>query len=197
MILPHGHPPDLRWSLWDARLLRSASTSWSYDAVSRPQPADRPAFPSEHMEKACWGHRKNSKLVNKTADTKKQKEQCLCVSFININGEATSLTGQTPVVYTEEQVEKIVEIILRKLSPQAPAAVHLDNSISQQTLPGTKMTLSVSETAEMIGISKPKVYDLLREGKLPSIHVGKKIVIPKQAVIDWLSGGVSNGEETC
>ena len=59
------------------------------------------------------------------------------------------------------------------------------------------MTLSVSETAEMIGISKPKVYDLLREGKLPSIHVGKKIVIPKQAVIDWLSGGVSNGEETC
>ena len=107
------------------------------------------------------------------------------------------MTGQTPVVYTEEQVEKIVEMILRKLSPQAPAAVHLDNSISQQTLPGTKMTLSVSETAEMIGISKPKVYDLLREGKLPSIHVGKKIVIPKQAVIDWLSGGVSNGEETC
>ncbi len=69
--------------------------------------------------------------------------------------------------------------------------------VSQQPMPGTKMTLSVSEAAEMIGISKPKVYDLIRDGELTSIHVGKKIVIPKQSVIDWLSGGVSNGEETC
>ena len=59
------------------------------------------------------------------------------------------------------------------------------------------MTLSVNEAAELIGISRPKVYDLLRDGTLPSIHVGKKIVIPRQAVIDWLSEGESNGKETC
>ena len=106
------------------------------------------------------------------------------------------MTEQTQVVYTEEQVEKIVEILVRKLSPRASTAMHLDNSISQQPLPGTKMTLSVSEAAKMIGISKPKVYDLVREEQLPGIHVGKKIVIPKQAVIDWLSRGVNNGKET-
>ncbi len=108
------------------------------------------------------------------------------------------MTEKTQVVYTADQVEQIVEMLFQKLTQQgSAAAANLDNSISQQTLPGTKMTLSVSEAARMIGISKPKVYDLIREGDLLSIHVGKKIVIPRQAVIDWLSGGVNNGEETC
>ena len=109
------------------------------------------------------------------------------------------MTERTQVVYTADQVEQIVEMLFQKFTQRASTTtdMHLDNRISQQPLPGTKMTLSVGETAELIGISKPKVYDLLRDGGLPSIHVGKKIVIPKQAVIDWLSGGVNNGEETC
>ena len=109
------------------------------------------------------------------------------------------LTEKTQVVYTADQVEQIVEMLFQKLTQResVPTKVYLDNSMPQQALPGTKMTLSVNETAKMIGISKPKVYDLLRDGELPSIHIGKKIVIPKQAVIDWLSGGVNNGEETC
>ena len=109
------------------------------------------------------------------------------------------MTGQANVVYTADQVEQIVEMLFQKLTQQAtaPTNTHLDSSISQQPMPGTKMTLSVSEAAEMIGISKPKVYDLIRDGELLSIHVGKKIVIPKQSVIDWLSGGVKDGEETC
>jgi excisionase family DNA binding protein len=111
----------------------------------------------------------------------------------------TSLTGQANVVYTADQVEQIVEMLFQKFSQQSLRSTksNLDSSISQQPMPGTKMTLSVSEAAEMIGISKPKVYDLIRDGELISIHVGKKIVIPKQSVIDWLSGGVNNGEETC
>ena len=109
------------------------------------------------------------------------------------------MTGQANVVYTADQVEQIVEMLFQKFSQQSLRSTksNLDSSISQQPMPGTKMTLSVSEAAEMIGISKPKVYDLIRDGELISIHVGKKIVIPKQSVIDWLSGGVNNGEETC
>ena len=109
------------------------------------------------------------------------------------------MTDKTQIVYTSDQVEQIVEMLFLKLTQQITVSspAHLDNSISQQTLPGTKMTLTVSEAADLIGISKPKVYDLLRDGELPPIHVGKKIVIPRQAVLDWLSGGVNNGKETC
>ena len=110
-----------------------------------------------------------------------------------------TLTDQTAVLYTKEQVENIVEMVIQKLFQRGsvPTEMNLDNSTSQQPKPSTKMTLSVNEAAELIGISRPKVYDLLRDGTLPSIHVGKKIVIPRQAVIDWLSEGESNGKETC
>ena len=109
------------------------------------------------------------------------------------------MTDQTAVVYTKEQVENIVEMVIQKLFQRGsvPTESILDNSISQQPKPSTKMTLSVNEAAELIGISRPKVYDLLRDGTLPCIHVGKKIVIPRQAVIDWLLEGENNGKETC
>ena len=103
-------------------------------------------------------------------------------------------------VYTSEQVLQIVTEAFRRLDEtvaprQEPE--HLDNSMTQQSSPGTKMTLSVREAAEMIGISKPKMYELIREGEIPSIHVGKKIVIARKALLDWLSEGDNNGEKAC
>jgi excisionase family DNA binding protein len=175
MILPHGHPPDLRWSPWDARQLRSASTFWGYDAVSKPQP------------------------VNQTILSKNEFFYNHDITYRHEQPEATPLTEQTSIVYTADQVEQIVELLFQKFTQHISShtAADLDSSISQQSMPDTKLTLSVNEAAKMIGISKPKVYDLILEGDLVSIHVGKKIVIPKQAVTDWLSGGESNGKKTC
>ena len=102
-------------------------------------------------------------------------------------------------LYTEEQVHQVVDEVLRRLgstaAPQEPE--HLDNSTSQQSSPGTKMTLSVREAAELIGISKPKMYELIHSNEIPSIHVGKKIVIARQALMDWLSEGDTNGKKAC
>ena len=109
------------------------------------------------------------------------------------------LTEHPAVVYTAEQVAEIVELVLRRLSQRSASSApsYLDNGTSQQPQPCTRMTLSVTEAAAMVGISKPKMYALLRQGIIPSIHAGKKIVIPRQAVIDWLSKGENNGKETC
>ena len=102
-------------------------------------------------------------------------------------------------LYTEEQVHQVVDEVLRRLGSTAALQEpeHLDNSTSQQSSPGTKMTLSVREAAELIGISKPKMYELIHSNEIPSIHVGKKIVIARQALMDWLSEGVTNGKKAC
>ena len=92
-------------------------------------------------------------------------------------------------LYTKDEVIQVVEAALNALNNQsAPAREpeHLDNSTSQQSSPGTKMTLSVREAAELIGISKPKMYELIHSNEIPSIHVGKKIVIARQALMDWI-----------
>lgn len=102
-------------------------------------------------------------------------------------------------LYTEEQVHQVVDEVLRRLGSTAALQEpeHLDNSTSQQSSPGTKMTLSVRKAAELIGISKPKMYELIHSNEIPSIHVGKKIVIARQALMDWLSEGDTNGKKAC
>ena len=102
-------------------------------------------------------------------------------------------------LYTEEQVHQVVDEVLRRLGSTAALQEpeYLDNSTSQQSSPGTKMTLSVREAAELIGISKPKMYELIHSNEIPSIHVGKKIVIARQALLDWLSKGENNGKKAC
>ena len=103
-------------------------------------------------------------------------------------------------LYTKDEVLQAFETALGALKETGAPSVepeHLDNSTSQQSSPGTKMTLSVREAAELIGISKPKMYELIHSNEIPSIHVGKKIVIARQALMDWLSEGDTNGKKAC
>ena len=104
-------------------------------------------------------------------------------------------------LYTIDQVHQIIEEILHKLDrtlafPQK--AEHLDNQIPLNASPkDAKITLTVHEAAVLIGISKPKMYELVRAGKVRSVKVGKKILISRQSLMDWLMKGDSYGKEAC
>lgn len=105
--------------------------------------------------------------------------------------ETTALTDNKLVMYTSEQVQQMLDMVVRSLSRQElnNAPVNLDNVINQVTPSDAKITLTVTEAAEMLGISLPKMYEIVRMGCIPSIRVGKKIVISRQAVLDWLKEG--------
>jgi excisionase family DNA binding protein len=45
---------------------------------------------------------------------------------------------------------------------------------------------SVEEFAIEIGISRAIAYRELRKGTIPSIRVGKRFVIPRAAIAEWL-----------
>ena len=104
-------------------------------------------------------------------------------------------------MYTSEQVVQVVEEVLRRLdtasvSQREPA--NLDNDMPQNTSPdNTKVTLTVAEAAQVIGISKPKMYELVRAGKFRTVKIGKKILISRQSLMDWLKKGDPYGKETC
>ena len=96
--------------------------------------------------------------------------------------------------YTNEQVHQIVDQLLLQFDEAAPGPepAHLKNDIPQQSSPESKVTLTVSEAAEMIGISKPSMYEVVR-----SVKVGKKILISRQSLMDWLKKGETYGAEAC
>jgi excisionase family DNA binding protein len=49
-----------------------------------------------------------------------------------------------------------------------------------------RATFTVNELASHIGISTPMVYRMLKSGEIPRRKAGKKYIIPKSAVAEWL-----------
>lgn len=45
---------------------------------------------------------------------------------------------------------------------------------------------TVVEVAEMLGISRSYAYELIRQGIIPSLQLGRRWVVPKQKFDIWL-----------
>jgi predicted DNA-binding transcriptional regulator AlpA len=48
--------------------------------------------------------------------------------------------------------------------------------------PGVKPTMQVGDVAKAIGISRAAAYEGVKTGAIPSIRIGKRIVVPTAAV---------------
>ncbi|MEY8368968.1 helix-turn-helix domain-containing protein [Anaerovoracaceae bacterium 42-11] len=53
-----------------------------------------------------------------------------------------------------------------------------------------KLTYSITEVAELLGISKSYAYELVRNGTIPALQLGKKRIIPKERFHVWLNEAV-------
>jgi excisionase family DNA binding protein len=56
----------------------------------------------------------------------------------------------------------------------------------------SRLTLSVPETAALLGISRALAYQLVARGELPSLRLGGRILVPRHA-LDRLVGEVEPG----
>lgn len=54
-----------------------------------------------------------------------------------------------------------------------------------------RMTLTVEEAAEILGVSRNSAYALARIGELPTIRLGRRLVVPK-AALERLLASASN-----
>ncbi len=51
--------------------------------------------------------------------------------------------------------------------------------------------LTPQQVQEMLGVGQGMAYQLLREGKIQNVRMGKLYRVPKSAVIDYLYSGKS------
>jgi len=51
----------------------------------------------------------------------------------------------------------------------------------------TKLLLRPEEAASVMGVSRSRIYELMRQGSLPRIHIGRSVRIPTQAVQAWVT----------
>ena len=47
-----------------------------------------------------------------------------------------------------------------------------------------RLTMSVEEASEALGISRSLAYELVRGGEIPSLRLGRRVVVPARALED-------------
>ncbi|MFJ7954030.1 helix-turn-helix domain-containing protein [Lysinibacillus sp. NPDC096418] len=51
----------------------------------------------------------------------------------------------------------------------------------------TKVTMTVKETADYIGISRGTVYNMVKANQIPHVKIGGKILFHRETIDKWLT----------
>jgi excisionase family DNA binding protein len=51
-----------------------------------------------------------------------------------------------------------------------------------------RLTVTVREAAELVGISRTLAYELIARGELPHLRLGRRILVPRRAIEELLHG---------
>jgi excisionase family DNA binding protein len=51
-----------------------------------------------------------------------------------------------------------------------------------------RMVLTVKETAKVLGLGLNQTYEAIRRGLIPSMRIGKRIIVPRAALHKKLAG---------
>lgn len=84
---------------------------------------------------------------------------------------------------------------LGRLHRQGVAVVEGDNVGIHPTLPpprepkpaNDKLTLTTDEAADLLGISRSAAYNAVATGEIPSVRIGRRILIPRARLIEMLN----------
>ena len=49
-----------------------------------------------------------------------------------------------------------------------------------------KATITIEEAAQLLGLGRTAAYDAARRGQLPTRRLGRRMLVPVPALLDWL-----------
>ncbi len=55
----------------------------------------------------------------------------------------------------------------------------------------SRLVYTVDEAAALLGISRNKAYEAVKTGVIPSIKIGRRILIPRQRLEDMVNEGAT------
>lgn len=60
-----------------------------------------------------------------------------------------------------------------------------------------RLTLTVEEAAELLGVSRGTAYEAARRGELPVVRIGRRLLVPRARLAELLGGDAeTNGAGT-
>ena len=56
------------------------------------------------------------------------------------------------------------------------------------------LMLSVPDSVEVLGISRAGAYELVKSEGFPSLHIGNRVLVPKEELIAWIKANTNRAE---
>jgi excisionase family DNA binding protein len=60
-----------------------------------------------------------------------------------------------------------------------------DTSVQLDQLAG-RATITIEQTAQLLGLGRTAAYDAARRGELPTRRLGRRLLVPVPALLAWL-----------
>lgn len=57
-----------------------------------------------------------------------------------------------------------------------------------------KLTLSVEEAGKLLGVSRQIAYQLSRQAGFPTLHIGRRVLVPRKQLEEWMDRHVTGAE---
>ena len=57
-----------------------------------------------------------------------------------------------------------------------------------------KLTLSVEEAGKLLGVSRQIAYQLSRRKDFPTLHIGRRVLVPRKQLEAWMDRHVTGTE---
>jgi len=57
-----------------------------------------------------------------------------------------------------------------------------------------KLTLSVEEAGKLLGVSRQIAYQLSRRADFPTLHIGRRVLVPRKQLEQWMDRHVTGTE---
>ena len=56
------------------------------------------------------------------------------------------------------------------------------------------LMLSVPDLVTLLGISRAGAYELVKRKDFPALHIGKRVLVPKDKLIAWITDNTGGGQ---
>ncbi len=56
-----------------------------------------------------------------------------------------------------------------------------------------RITLTVEEVASLLGLGRTAAYEATRRGEIPSRRLGRRVIVPVPALLEWLGSPIAGG----
>ena len=115
-----------------------------------------------------------------------------------LNEEARAGVVALPVpgrASAEQQVNRVRVSPLVEEERGGPVPAQVDRAIGGVPVAPTDgaLLLSVAEAAKALGVSRGSLYELVNAGEVKSIQIGRRRLIPRTALIEFIDGNTASG----